>query len=171
MIDTPSVDLYTPSRIWAHLLRCDEDRVDELCLSSHRESYVCRWIRGKRCRTKDQLLQEWAAALQFPWYFGHNWDAFDECICDLGWLPADGYILYITTSDLLLPDDEALITFLKILHDTAAYWKADRDFFKEKPIKSFHVVFHFNSPENTTKERFINLFRSLAISWSELVLE
>ena len=29
----------------------------------------------------------------FPGLFGHNWDAFEECVNDLSWAPADGYVL------------------------------------------------------------------------------
>jgi hypothetical protein len=32
-------------------------------------------------------------ALQFPDYFGNNWDAFDECISDLSWLNAESFLI------------------------------------------------------------------------------
>ncbi len=28
-------------------------------------------------------------AMHFPDYFGHNWDALDECLGDMDWLPAN----------------------------------------------------------------------------------
>jgi hypothetical protein len=31
-------------------------------------------------------VAEFAASFQFPYYFGENWPAFDECINDLSWL-------------------------------------------------------------------------------------
>jgi hypothetical protein len=37
-----------------------------------------------------------AAAMEFPDYFGNNWDALDECLRDLEWLPANGYVLVLT---------------------------------------------------------------------------
>lgn len=33
--------------------------------------------------------------MHFPDYFGNNWDALDECLTDLGWLPANGYVLFV----------------------------------------------------------------------------
>ena len=44
------------------------------------------YLRGKRCRTEEQFLLEVSASFQFPYYYGENWSAFDECIQDLEWL-------------------------------------------------------------------------------------
>jgi hypothetical protein len=39
---------------------------------------------------KELLLRLIAAALNFPGYFGFNWDALDECLGDLSWIgPGD----------------------------------------------------------------------------------
>ena len=51
------------------------------------------WIDGRRARNRASLLQTAADALLLPSYFGHNWDAFEECINDLEWAPARGYLL------------------------------------------------------------------------------
>ena len=42
------------------------------------------------------LLGKLSASLQFPDYFGNNWDAFDECISDMEWMPASGYVLVVS---------------------------------------------------------------------------
>ena len=42
----------------------------------------------EHCTDKATLLARFAAALQFPDWFGHNWDALADCITDLSWLPA-----------------------------------------------------------------------------------
>ena len=39
-------------------------------------------------RSKQKRLAVFADKLQFPGYFGWNWDAFEECLNDLSWLPA-----------------------------------------------------------------------------------
>src|SRR5262249_13001237 len=46
-----------------------------------------RTVRGRKMRTVDGLFDEMAAALQFPYYFGENWPAFNECLADMDWLP------------------------------------------------------------------------------------
>jgi hypothetical protein len=37
-------------------------------------------------RSKQKLLAILADKLHFPGYFGHNWDALEECLRDLSWL-------------------------------------------------------------------------------------
>jgi hypothetical protein len=65
-----------------------------------------RVVRGRKMRSRTGLFDEFAAALQFPLYFGENADAFDECVRDLGdSLPAGrGYVIVITEPDQLLAD-------------------------------------------------------------------
>jgi hypothetical protein len=38
-------------------------------------------------RSKQKLLAILAEKLRFPGYFGWNWDALEECLGDLSWLP------------------------------------------------------------------------------------
>ena len=42
-----------------------------------------RVLRGRNMRSTEGFYNELAAALQFPLYFGKNWDALDECLADL----------------------------------------------------------------------------------------
>jgi hypothetical protein len=44
------------------------------------------------------LLACIAEAMRFPDYFGGNWDAFDECLRDMEWLPSKGYVLVVDGS-------------------------------------------------------------------------
>ncbi len=82
------------------------------------EGYTLKMVQGAKCQTADGLLSEVARALDFPGYFGHNRDALEECLADLEWLPAKGYILLITDAAQVLPDDEdEYETFLEILSD------------------------------------------------------
>lgn len=70
---------------------------------------------------KEALLDEIAAALEFPATFGGNWDALADSLGDLSWLPAPGYVLFLDhAADLRegAPDDFA--TLLEILDEAAA---------------------------------------------------
>lgn len=72
---------------------------------------------------KATLLEELDQRLHFPDYFGNNWDAVDECIRDLSWLPAGPVVL--KHEDLPLADDAAsLKTYLSILSDAVEKWSS-----------------------------------------------
>jgi hypothetical protein len=80
------------------------------------ESLSARVIRGSRCGSKGETLHEFAAALQFPWYFGHNWDALDECLRDMavGELP-QATVIVTRVGDILPKDESGFRTLLEIL--------------------------------------------------------
>lgn len=66
--------------------------------------------------SREDLLNEVYRRLQFPDYFGHNWDALWECIRDLSWLPVGPVVL--KHCDLPLAGDVAgQKTYLSILKD------------------------------------------------------
>ena len=67
---------------------------------------VIRVIRGSKSRNVSALFDEMSAALQFPDYFGENWDAFVDCLGDLDWIPGDFYLLIVTRAEQLLTDAE-----------------------------------------------------------------
>jgi hypothetical protein len=77
------------------------------------------------CTDKAGFLDRTAAALGFPAWFGGNWDAFFDCLADLGWRPARGYLLvYENTGDLRRHAPESLDTAVAILGDAAVAWEA-----------------------------------------------
>jgi hypothetical protein len=67
---------------------------------------------------KGQLLQNLAAALGFPAWFGHNWDALEDCLTDLSWRPAPAHVLLIENAK---PGDD-LGVLTDILRSSAESW-------------------------------------------------
>jgi RNAse (barnase) inhibitor barstar len=91
-------------------------------------------IEGSRCATKGGLLSEFARALEFPPYFGRNWDAFEECLTDLSWMPAAGYLIVIANAEQVLRDNEEdYATFIESLQAVGQEWGGMR-------TVPFHVV-------------------------------
>ena len=59
-------------------------------------------LNGEPIRTRDDLLRSIADAMQFPDYFGMNWDAVIDCLRDLGDRhPAEGYVLFVHAAERL----------------------------------------------------------------------
>lgn len=61
-----------------------------------------RHVRGKRMPTVAALFDEFAAALQFPYYFGRNKDAFDECFGEIADTVGTGPVVLVLDADTLL---------------------------------------------------------------------
>ena len=54
-----------------------------------------------------------AHALDFPSYFGMNWDALSDCLTDMSWRPAAGYaLLFINTGHFAANAPEDMKTVL-----------------------------------------------------------
>lgn len=114
--------------------------------------FALRIIQGTKCSTTAGLLTECARALDFPDYFGHNWDALEECLTDLEWLPAKGYILLITNAAHLLPDDEEEYeTFLEILRDAGETWGSGQAGMGARQATPFHVLFTVSEREKAKR--------------------
>ena len=54
-----------------------------LCQRIDQAGWLCFCIDGRAIIDKLSFLNAFAAGLNFPAYFGHNWDAFEECLIDL----------------------------------------------------------------------------------------
>ena len=74
--------------------------------ASRSAGFVTRIVRGTKMRTTQSLFDEFGAAMQFPYYFGENWNAFDECISDLSWVSAKGYMIAVSSANEVLVESD-----------------------------------------------------------------
>lgn len=105
---------------------------------------VFRLIRGTKSKTVSQFFDEVAAALQFPLYFGENWNAFKDCITDLEWIVGDAYILLVSDAASLLSeaDSEDFRILIKMLSIANEEWLEPNKYIqRNRPVTPFHVVF------------------------------
>lgn len=104
------------------------DPVDSRSLQTlaKRNDFAYFHIDGKNITRKEQLLNHVATALHFPTDFGHNWDALEECLTDMEWVGADGYLIYYEHIDGLQSEHpDQFETLVEILRDAVASWKED----------------------------------------------
>jgi Barstar (barnase inhibitor) len=137
--------LLKSERPWLHLLVAAESDACDLvaALPGVRQGReAARVIRGHKARTTAALFDEFAAALQFPCYFGENWDAFNECLADLDWLPGEGYVFLIVQSTRLLDQEpaEQFELLLSILERAGEEWSKAAGAPRPRPPRPFHVV-------------------------------
>ena len=114
---------------------CDELRKLE---RQKEKKMLVRVIRGSRCRTEMGLFDEFAAALQFPLYFGMNFDALADSLRDLRHFHAEGLVIALAEANQILTEaTDKLDDFLEVVNEAIAHWNP------EKPAKdgmALHVV-------------------------------
>jgi hypothetical protein len=112
-----------------------------LQLPREKAALVVRRLRGHKAQTTAALFDEMAAALQFPSYFGENWNALDECLSDLEWLPSDSYLLVFERAPevLALEPPGEFQSLFQVLARASDEWR--------KRDKPFQVVLECNRPE------------------------
>ncbi len=115
--------------------------------------FAVRTVRGRKMRTLDRLFDEFAAALQFGWYFGENLDAFDECMGDLpDWVPPGrGYVVVVDDAAQVLADDPSrLPSIVRSLGHVAGYLAEaiERGESWDRPPVPFHVVLQARQQES-----------------------
>jgi barstar (barnase inhibitor) len=102
-------------------------------------------------RRVSDLDNEFAAALQFPWYFGENWAAFDDCIKDLAWLPAQaGYVVVLTDPLLVLEDSrDDFAVLVRVLSSAVEEWATpvEAGEWWDRPSVPFNVVLAVDEDE------------------------
>jgi RNAse (barnase) inhibitor barstar len=104
-----------------------------------------RAVRGRKTRTREALFNEFAAALQFPYYFGENWPAFNECLADLEWISAPaGIVILVYEAAQLLEDEHPgdMAVLVKAINNAGTTFGqpvADGEWW-DRPAVPFHVV-------------------------------
>lgn len=71
---------------------------------------------------KQQLLTALASGLEFPDYFGWNWDALDECLRDLSWIEQPRQIVLMHEDMPFEAGSDHRAIYLDILKDAVAAW-------------------------------------------------
>lgn len=126
-------------------LEGDAQAVGSALLGWSAAGLTVRVVRGRKMRSLAELFDEFAAALQFPLYFGENKDAFDECLADLGALRAgEGYVVVVIEPDQVLVDAGAtdLRWLCEAMESAGTAWgqPVERGEWWDRPAVPFHVV-------------------------------
>lgn len=75
-------------------------------------------------RDKDEMLTAIGTAMRFPEWFGHNWDALADCLADMAWLPAEGYVVILDHCDGIHGRAESdFVALMQVFQDAADEWR------------------------------------------------
>ncbi len=81
-------------------------------------------IEGQHINDEDQFLKQAALILSFPAYFGNNWDAFADCLADMSWHEADGFVILYDHFDAFAKHSPSEFeTAMDIFKESAEFWR------------------------------------------------
>jgi len=108
----------------AGVRRLDREALDALSDGAGAAGCLVQRVDLRRARTKADALAELGRALRFPEWFGQNWDALSDCLLDMGWQPAVGYVTVLEHCDGLRERaTEDFNTLLDIFQTAADDWR------------------------------------------------
>lgn len=85
--------------------------------------FSCARLDLGACTDKRDLLELIATGLEFPDWFGRNWDALADCMDDLSWRAAPGHVVLLARAGAFREHHgEDFETLLQILRESAAFW-------------------------------------------------
>jgi RNAse (barnase) inhibitor barstar len=96
-------------------------------------------------RSKEKLFGIYANSLRLPKYFGRNWDALEECLRDLSWLPPTQAIAIIHQDLPFGPGGENRAIYLDVLRDVLDHWSVANS-------RSVQVIFPSTAKSDLTPE-------------------
>jgi len=96
----------------------------DLVAAAERNGYFVFRVDLFGARNKTELLDAIGRGMRFPEWFGHNWDALLDCLSDLGWCPAEGYVVILEHCDGIHGRAEAeFVQTLQIFESAANEWR------------------------------------------------
>ena len=123
---------------------CRSEITEELIFASFQQLDVkVIGLSGLSMRSVASMFSEFAKGFEFPDYFGGNTDAFLECIRDLDWYEADGYIVVIEDGDELLADEtHEAGWFIDLMESVGKSWSepVEEGEAWDRPSKPFHTI-------------------------------
>jgi RNAse (barnase) inhibitor barstar len=73
---------------------------------------------------KEQMLAAVARSMKFPDWFGHNLDALADCLMDMAWQPADGYLVLLEHCDGIHGKaEDDFVAALQVFEQAASDWR------------------------------------------------
>lgn len=70
-----------------------EEGVDAIVAAAEANQHIVYRVDLRAARSREQMLQTVGEDLELPTWFGSNFDALMDCLCDFSWVPAPGYTI------------------------------------------------------------------------------
>ncbi len=111
-------------RSGVYRVNADLEKFAELGTIARKASVAFHHVTLPPAAQKIEILEAVARELRFPDWFGQNWDALQDSLCDLSWVPENrGIVLVIAGVDATQTAPGELDTFIEVLRSAAQYWE------------------------------------------------
>jgi len=92
-------------------------------LPTSQRNVVTVQLAGDLIIDQESLMRAISTEMHFPAYFGYNWNALEDCLRDLQWIPADNYcFIWKDAQKLLLNAPLDFVTFLDVFFEVSEWW-------------------------------------------------
>ncbi len=100
--------------------------IDDLLAGARAAGCLVLRVDLAAARDTEAMLDAVGRALRFPEWFGHNWDALTDCLLDMGWLPATGYLVILDYCDGIHGRAESdFVQLMQVFQEAANTWRED----------------------------------------------
>ena len=72
-----------------------EGGVEAVIAAAEANQHVVYRADMRQARSREQMLRIIGEGLELPAWYGANFDALMDCICDMNWVPAPGYVIIL----------------------------------------------------------------------------
>lgn len=119
------------SSLSERLARPDEAGVFELPVGKSEALRAAADTAGLRCYSisllgagnTESVLQRFAAVMDFPDWFSEDWDSLNECLTDLSWATAPGYVILVQDCDDFQGESgDDFDSLIQVLSGASASW-------------------------------------------------
>ncbi len=116
-----------------------ETKIEQLLQYFESNFWQFFYIKGEGIIDKATFLDIWSKTLNFPDYFGNNWDAFDDCLLDLEWCElTPRIIIYNQPEKFAHQDPKEWETVIDVLLAALGYWT--------KTVTPLYIIFQTEDP-------------------------
>lgn len=93
-----------------------------LLAAASANAYLVYRIDFRKARSREEMLKSIGDSMGLPPWFGNNYDALVDCLCDLGWAVAPGYVLIVenchNAHNVAAPDFNMILDLMAEIADS-----------------------------------------------------
>lgn len=102
------------------IYRADEVDVDLVAIEA--AGWKDLWLESQHVGSESELFDMMRRAAALPAWFGGNFDGLTDCLCDLSWFEARGWLVQLVRPGAAAVDGEWWDSLLEVLREAVDWW-------------------------------------------------